>query len=326
MTPRWFGRYRAVAEIGRGHLGTTYLAHADHSNAPVALKRLDTRLADDASFVQSFLEDIDRVSGIDSPFVARILESGKCTGTYFVATEYLHAEPLELTIERAPMPLPLEIACRVIASAADGVHAAHDLRDEEGAPSELVHRHLCPRNIFVGWDGSVKVVDFGVGKFGSKVLALKPGPDRVAYMAPEQVDGGELDRRTDVFALGVMLYELTTGRPLFVREHSSIPPQSAKKLLQIPPPEVDKPSSIIDGYPKALEEIVLRAVSRDPAERHATAYDLARDIEKHVLEDALAVEPSEIASFITPLFEEEIKRREMLLQKLGPRQSTPPPA
>jgi serine/threonine protein kinase len=310
MTPRWFGRYRAVAEIGRGHIGTTYLAHADGSSAPVALKRIDPKLADDASFIQPFLEDAELVAGVDSPFVARILEAGKCTGTYFIASEYLHSEPLAETMRKSRMPL--DVACRVIASAADGVHAAHDLRNEDGKLRDFIHRHLSPRTIFVGWDGTVKIVDFGIAKFVLKSVSTKPGLDRAAYLAPEQQGGqaeASVDRRADIFALGVMLYELTTGQPLFARQH----------------PEIAKPSTIVEGYPPELESIVLRAVSPDPSDRHATAYDLARDLDTKVLKDPLAVDPEQIAAFIKPLFEEEIARRDVLLQKLGPRQSTPPP-
>ena len=170
-----------------------------------------------------FLDEARVAARISHPNVATVFELGKHEDTYWIAMEYLHGEPLRELMRRTEelgTTMPPEIACRVIADAAEGLHAAHELLGKNGEKLNLVHRDVTPHNLFVTYDGNTKVVDFGIAKFTSRMASTRAGTlkGKLAYMSPEQVRGGEVDRRTDIFALGVVLWELTTGHRLFRME------------------------------------------------------------------------------------------------------------
>ena len=169
--------------------------------------------------------------------------------------------------EELGQPMPPEIACRAIADAAEGLHSAHELLGRNGEKLNLVHRDVTPHNLFVNYDGSTKVVDFGIAKFSSRMANTRAGTlkGKLAYMSPEQVAGEPIDRRTDVFALGVVLWELTTGQRLFRMEND------LDTLAKVQECNVPRPSSIVRGYPIDLEKIVTKALAKTKNERYRTA-------------------------------------------------------
>ena len=177
--------------------------------------------------------------------------------TYWIAMEYLHGEPLReimRAVEEGGAPtMGAHLAAKVISDAAEGLHAAHELRDKDGKLLNLVHRDVTPHNLFLTYDGAVKVVDFGIAKVTGRLSTTRAGTlkGKLAYMSPEQVQGISIDRRTDIFALGVVLWELTTGRRLF-RMDSDLETLERVQSCVVPPP-----SSIIDNYPVELESIVM---------------------------------------------------------------------
>src|SRR5271155_2667596 len=171
--------------------------------------------------------------------------------------------------------MPPEIACRVIAEAADGLHAAHELQGKDGEKLNLIHRDVTPHNLFVTYEGVTKVVDFGIAKFADRMASTQAGTlkGKLAYMSPEQVGGEAIDRRTDIFALGVVLWELTTGQRLF-RMDSDL-----DTLAKVQECNIAKPSSIIRGYPIDLEKIVMKALAKNRGERFKTAREFSRALQ-----------------------------------------------
>src|SRR6201996_1961668 len=222
----FLGRYRVVDEIGVGGMASVHLARMDGPGGFqkwVAIKKIHPHLVEDESFVQMFLDEARVAARISHPNVATVFDLGKHDETYWIAMEYLHGEPLREVMRRTEelaAPMPPEIGCRVIADAAEGLHAAHELLGKNGEKLGLVHRDVTPHNLFVTYEGTTKVVDFGIAKFSSRMSSTRAGTlkGKLAYMSPEQVHGEQIDRRTDLFALGVVLWELTTGQRLFRSE------------------------------------------------------------------------------------------------------------
>jgi serine/threonine-protein kinase len=243
----FLGRYRIVDEIGIGGMASVHLARMDGPGGFqkwVAIKKIHPHLVEDESFVQMFLDEARVAARISHPNVATVFDLGKHEDTYWIAMEYLHGEPLREVMRRTEelgTAMPPEIACRVIADAAEGLHAAHELLGKNGEKLGLVHRDVTPHNLFVTYDGVTKVVDFGIAKFASRMSHTRAGTlkGKLAYMSPEQVHGEGIDRRTDIFALGVVLWELTTGQRLFRME------SDLDTLAKVQECNVPRPSTLI---------------------------------------------------------------------------------
>lgn len=312
----FLGRYRVVDEIGIGGMASVHLARMDGPGGFqkwVAIKRIHAHLIEDESFVQMFLDEARVAARISHPNVASVIELGKHQDSYWIAMEYLHGEPLREVMRRTEelgAPMPPEIACRIIADAAEGLHAAHELSGKDGEKMDLVHRDVTPHNLFVTYDGSTKVVDFGIAKFLNRMSNTRHGTlkGKIAYMSPEQVYGEQIDRRTDLFALGVVLWELTTGKRLFRME------SDLDTLAKVQECNVPKPSTIVRGYPLDLEKIVLKALAKKRDDRFRTARELARALQGLLMRRGLFVERDEVASYMRSIFSERIQKRDAHLR------------
>jgi serine/threonine protein kinase len=276
-----FGRYRLLCRIASGGMANLYLARFLRDTTfgkIIAIKRIHEHLAQDEVFCGMLVDEARLCARLCHPNVVQVMELGSARDTLYIAMEYVEGENLKALLRRAQ---PSYAHCaRIVAGVAAGLHHAHELCDGEGQPLEVVHRDVSPQNILISYEGEVKLVDFGVVKArnnlqqtGHKVIKGK-----FAYMAPEQVTGGAVDRRTDVFALGVVLYEITTGRRLF---RAKSPVESVDKVqhLKIPPP-----SRLVPGYPRPLEEVVMTALQRDPARRFQSAGALEDALSELVLQ------------------------------------------
>jgi len=227
-----------------------------------------------------FLDEARIASRVAHPNVCQVLDFGVERSMPYLIMEYLHGETLSTLMKRcAPGPCPLWLATRVIADAARGLHAAHDAVGPDGAPLAVVHRDVSPSNIMVLYDGITKVLDFGVAWTRNRLARSTTSHGlrgKLAYMAPEQLAGGEIDRRADVWALGVTLWETTVGEPLF----GGTDPVAIFREVQSAP--IRAPSELVPDYPPALEQAVLAALARDPAERVPTAAALADMLESYL--------------------------------------------
>ncbi|HEY5241398.1 MAG TPA: serine/threonine-protein kinase, partial [Polyangiaceae bacterium] len=312
----FLGRYRVVDEIGVGGMASVHLARMDGPGGFqkwVAIKRIHPHLVEDESFVNMFLDEARVAARISHPNVATVFELGKHEDTYWIAMEYLHGEPLREVMRRTEelgQPMPPEIACRVIADAAEGLHSAHELLGKNGEKLGLVHRDVTPHNLFVTYDGSTKVVDFGIAKFSSRMANTRAGTlkGKLAYMSPEQVAGEPIDRRTDVFALGVVLWELTTGQRLFRME------SDLDTLAKVQECNVPRPSTIVRGYPIDLEKIVMKALAKTKNERYRTSREFSRALQSLLMRRGLFIASDEVAAYMMSVFGDRIQKREAHLR------------
>ena len=312
----FLGRYRIVDEIGIGGMASVHLARMDGPGGFqkwVAIKKIHPHLVEDESFVQMFLDEARVAARISHPNVATVFDLGKHDDTYWIAMEYLHGEPLREVMRRTEelgTAMPPEIACRVIADAAEGLHAAHELLGKAGEKLGLVHRDVTPHNLFVTYDGVTKVVDFGIAKFSSRMSHTRAGTlkGKLAYMSPEQVHGEGIDRRTDIFALGVVLWELTTGQRLFRME------SDLDTLAKVQECNVPRPSTLIRGYPVDLEKIVMKALAKNRGERFRTAREFSRALQSLLMRRGLFIASDEVAAYTQSIFNDRIQKREAHLR------------
>lgn len=302
LLPERIGRYDILGELGVGGMAVVYLARAEGIGSferLVAVKRMHEHLCRDDSFVQMFLDEARVAARLHHPNVVAVHEVAEDQGRYYLVMEYVRGEPLSFVLNKAwrgpsAEPFPPVIGALLFSEIADAIDSAHELRDLEGRSLEVVHRDISTRNLLLGYDGLLRLLDFGVVKTQDQTHKTKTGSQKgtVAYMAPEQILGRPLDRRVDIFSLGVVLWETTVGKRLFQAESEFA---TAARVRQA---AVPRPSSVRSGYPPVLERIVLKALARDPAERYQTARAL-RDALTEYLSSEPAVLPQHARDYLT---------------------------
>jgi eukaryotic-like serine/threonine-protein kinase len=302
--PVKIGRYRVLCELGQGAMAVLYLGRAVGPGSferLFAIKMIHEHLCRENAFIQMFLNEARIAARLHHPNVISVYEVDVDQGRYYLAMDYVSGENLALTLKHTwnrNRPFPFDIASYVIASACEGLHAAHELKDVQGAPLDVVHRDVAPQNIMIGYDGTIRVMDFGIAKAADQVSQTRPGTMKgtVAYMSPEQIRGEPLDRKADIFALGVVLWETTVGKRLFKSTNDI---NTAARVLRM---NVPRPSSLRPGYPERLEEIVLRALARDTNERYQTTRELGEALQDYLLSAGRRVTTSDVESFMKDVF------------------------
>jgi serine/threonine-protein kinase len=285
----------------------------------VALKQLHARFIHDPDFVSQFINEARLAARIHHAHVVQTLDV-VWTGTQLMLVlEYVDGDTLNRVLRSAVerrQQLPMEIACSMVTGLLHGLHAAHEVRDEEGAPLDIVHRDVSPQNILIGRDGIARVLDFGVAKALAQSPATQTGllKGKFGYMAPEQIMRGQVDRRTDVFAAGVVLWEALTCRRLFQASRNIEQAMSRVVAGDIPPPSAHRP-----GIPPVLDAIVLKAMARDVERRFQSAEELAEAIENSVP----VASPHLVKNWFGPLESEELKQRSELIRSINKRYGTP---
>ncbi|MFZ6178161.1 serine/threonine-protein kinase [Nannocystis pusilla] len=284
-----------IRRLAGGGMGEVYLAAADGPagfRKPAVIKRILPHFANDPEFVQMFVKEARLAAALDHPNIVRVYDFGEAGGSFFYVMEYLHGDSLAGLLPKLAQSdrrLPLVHALTVGLGVSAGLHFAHELRGPDDAPSGLVHRDVSPANVFLTGAGEVKLLDFGIAKVMSSTGVTRDGvrKGKVPYMSPEQCIGAPLDRRSDVFALGILLYEMTTMTRLY-RADNEFATMNLITSGEVPPP-----SRRVADYPPALEAVVLKALSRDREHRHATALALHEDLER--VADELGLRPSPLA-------------------------------
>jgi eukaryotic-like serine/threonine-protein kinase len=299
-----FGRYQLLKKLATGGMGQVFLARQQGPvgfEKLVVVKRILPHLAEEEEFIQMFFDEARIAAHLNHPNIAQIYDLGEAEGTYYIAMEYLHGESVRAVNARANVDrggMPLALKCRIIADAAAGLDFAHRAKSPSGQPLGLIHRDVSPQNVLVGFNGSVKLIDFGVAKARGKVSHTLTGAikGKYAYMSPEQARGEPLDSRSDVFGLGTVFYELLTSSRLFKRE------SEAATLKAVVNAKVDPPSMVAKGIPKALDQIVLKALSRKTKERYQTAGDFLLDVEDFLIRQRLPSTNAHLAAFMHDLY------------------------
>jgi serine/threonine-protein kinase len=298
------GRYELLLPIAAGGMAMVWAARLKGTRGfqkIVAVKTMLPKLSDDAQFEQMFLDEASLASQIRHPHVVEISDLGEQDGVLFLVMEWIDGIPLNQLMKAAKPHggIPLPIGVRLVMQACAGLHAAHELQNAKGQPVGLVHRDISPQNILVTYDGVTKVVDFGVAKataLGNSATAAGQLKGKVSYMAPEQVRGETIDRRVDIFALGIVLYALTTGKHPFRRES-----EAATMYTIASNDPVVAPRKFLPDYPAGLEAVLLKALAKDASDRYATASEFLRALDQALPVAERANTEEDVSTFLTKL-------------------------
>lgn len=272
----------------------------------VVLKRILPQHASSEDFIRMFLAEARLAATLHHPNIVQVYDIGEEAGTYFFTMEYIQGQDLRRLVRaarRKQTPIPLAHILHIIMGMAGGLHHAHEKVGSDGRPLGIVHRDVSPSNVLVTYEGDVKVVDFGIAKAAAAQVSTIAGTlkGKIPYMSPEQCRGEVVDRRSDIFSIGTLLWELTTGKRLFAGDNEFA------ILNRVAKADVPPPSSVRPEYPPELEAIVMRALSVDPENRYPTAIDLQIDLEDFAREARLPVSSARMGRFMRNLFDEEIK-------------------
>ncbi|OGR09218.1 MAG: hypothetical protein A2341_23620 [Deltaproteobacteria bacterium RIFOXYB12_FULL_58_9] len=305
---RQFGNYEILRKVAAGGMAEVFLAKHQGLGGferLVCIKRILPHLSEQEDFIKMFQDEARIVANLIHPNIAQIYDVGQLDGTYYIAMEYVRGEDLrrvyngEVARGRA---MPLEPAAHIAMGAASGLDFAHRQTSIDGRPLGIVHRDVSPQNILVNYDGHVKLIDFGVAKAEGKLNETRSGvlKGKYSYMSPEQASGDPIDGRSDVFALGITLYEVTTGVRLFKRE------SEIETLHAVIEGNVTSPGELIPGYDDEMQEIVMRALAHDPDDRYPTAGDMERSLEGFLVKRNHPTSAASLASYMQDLFAEKL--------------------
>jgi serine/threonine protein kinase len=311
------GRYELLVPIAKGGMAQVWAARLRGSRGFQKIFAIKTILAgamDDTRMERMFLQEATLASQIHHPNVVTTIELGEDEGILYLVMEWVDGESLKFIMSRAAQRgnLPLPIAVNLVGQACKGLHAAHDLRDESGTPIGVVHRDVSAQNVLVTYSGSAKLVDFGIAKATANSAGVTQAGEikgKFAYMAPEQVTGDVVDRRTDIFGMGVILYLLTTGRHPFKGVHTA---ETLQNICSKRPPRL--PSAIIPGYPPELEAVVLKCLAKEPDDRWPTANDMLSALERSMPQSLDGSFEVQVADYMNELLGDRVRERRMQLR------------
>jgi len=295
-------RYDLLLQVAEGGMGSLWLARQEGKHGferIVAIKTILPKLASDAEFRRMFLDEARVVSRIEHPNVAQVLDLGEERGVLFLVMEWIDGDSLiniGRSAERSDVRIPFGVLSRIMVDACAGVHAAHQLADDQGLALGVVHRDLSPHNLLVGFSGTTKVIDFGIAKARNRATAdtsvgLLKG--KIAYMAPEQAMGGEVDRRTDVWSAGASMYRFLAGSTPYNAEDAL----ALLRQLTAGVPPARLPTSV----PEPIRRVVERAIERDADKRFETALEMAAHLEKAMRSADVYATREDVAAFMTEL-------------------------
>jgi serine/threonine protein kinase len=308
--PAPFGKYHLLERLAVGGMAEIYLAKAFGAagfERLLVIKKILPHMAEDDEFITMFIDEARIASTLNHSNVAQINELGKEGGAYFIAMEFVHGKDLSRIYERSvqvkrniPIPLAVLIASRIC----EGLDYAHRRTDSTGNNLQIIHRDVSPGNVLVSYDGDVKLIDFGIAKATNRMGRTTAGTlkGKFGYMSPEQVRGLPLDHRSDVFTVGILLYEMLTGERLFGGESDFGTLEKVRNAIVTPPTTYNR------KIPKELENTVLRALAKDPEERHEWASDLQEDLVRFLMHDGSLITGKSLASFVRDLFSKDIAR------------------
>jgi serine/threonine-protein kinase len=315
-------RYDLLAEIASGGMATVYLgrlAGMGGFERLVAIKRLHPHLESDISFVEMFLDEARLAAKLHHPNVVSTLEVGATAQGHFLVMDYIEGDTLARLIARTTAKkerVAIAVSLRIIHDVLAGLQAAHDLRAEDGTGMNLVHRDVSPQNILVGVDGITRITDFGVARAEARLTTTRSGQvkGKLGYMAPEQARGDAIDQRTDIFAVGIVLWELLTGQRLFRSKSGG----DVEVLHRIVYEEVPTARSVEPSVPAALNALCMRALARDSAERFPDCANFADALEAASAGTARMATPREVARVVDELVGHDVRARRSVLRSIAP--------
>jgi len=324
--PTAFGKYYLLERISVGGMAEVFRAKAfgaEGFERLVAVKRILPNIAEDKDFIRMFVDEAKLAVQLTHANIAQIFDLGVVDGSYYIALEHVHGRDLRGVFERCRHlgeAMPVAQACFLAMKVCEGLDYAHNKRDQAGRELALVHRDVSPPNVLVSFEGEVKLIDFGIAKAAGMGSRTRAGvlKGKFGYMSPEQVSGAQVDRRSDVFSCGIVLYELLTGERLFTGESDYTTLEKVKNVEILPPSTYNR------KVPDELERIVLKALAKDTADRYQNAIDLHDELQAFVYTAGEFYSRKDLASWMKQVFRKEIEDETAKLESY--RQLKAPPA
>jgi serine/threonine protein kinase len=307
--PQRLGRYEILCHIATGGMAEIYLARAtglEGFELLAVVKQIRRRVASNREFVEMFLDEARVAATLRHPNVVHVYDVGMSHGVYYFAMEFLHGQDASMIARAARLrrqPVPLEHVIGIAAGTCAGLHYAHEKMDSTGRPCGIVHRDISPQNVFVTFEGGIKIIDFGIAKAANRLTNTRHGvvKGKLRYLSPEQAASQPLDRRSDIFSLGTLLWELLTGRRLF---HGRTEFDVLRAIVKDDAPA---PSTFCLDCPPELDRIILRALHRQAAERYQSAEELQLELEAFARSRQLAVSTVGLSRYLKDLFAEQLR-------------------
>ena len=314
-----YGPYQLIDRIAVGGMAEVFKAKRSGVagfEKTLAVKRILPHLSDNEEFVNMFVDEAKMVAGLTHPNIVQIFDLGQIEKSYFIAMEYVHGRDLRTILKRAKekeLRLPLDLSLRIASALCAALEFAHRKKDERGRAMEIVHRDVSPQNILISFEGDVKLTDFGIAKAATKASNTDRGALRgkLLYMSPEQAWGKALDRRSDLFSLGLVLYEMVTDQKPFLLggDGSEMTILEKVRRCEIAPARSQNPK-----MPESVDRLVMKALAKDPDERYQDAAEMARAVER-VIRERQPLSASELKRFMELLFDRD-EREEAIPEDL----------
>lgn len=315
--PIAFGKYYLLERINVGGMAEVFKGKAfgvEGFERLVAVKRILPNIAEDEEFITMFIDEAKIAVQLQHANIAQIFDLGKVDDSYFIALEYVHGKDLRAIfdhVRRAGELMPMPQATFIVMQLCEGLDYAHNKRDPQGRELNLVHRDVSPQNMLVGYEGEIKLVDFGIAKAAGKASKTQAGilKGKFGYMSPEQVRGLPVDRRSDIFSLGIVLYELLTGERLFIGESDFSTLEKVRNVEILPPSSFNKKVS------PELERIVLKALAKDVEDRYQNAIDLHDDLQAFLYSIGEFYSRKDLSTWMKKTFAQELAEENAKLEE-----------
>ncbi|WNG20017.1 protein kinase [Cystobacter fuscus] len=312
-----FGKYLLLDRINIGGMAEVWrgkMFGAGGFERLVAIKRILPNIAEDDEFISMFIDEAKISVQLNHANIAKIEELGQIQNNYFIAMEYIPGKDMRAIFDRGRKksePAPVPLVAYVVSKMCEGLDYAHRKKDGMGRDMNIVHRDISPQNILISFEGEVKVIDFGIAKAAGKATKTQAGilKGKFGYMSPEQIRGLPLDRRSDIFAIGVCLYEMLTGERLFVGDSDFSVLEKVRKAEVVPPSAYNR------RIPESLEKIVLKALARDVDERYQYANELGDDLQRFLITSESIFSRKDLMQYMKSTFAEDVEREKQRLQE-----------
>ncbi|MEM7447093.1 MAG: serine/threonine-protein kinase [Myxococcota bacterium] len=312
-----FGTYLLLERVNVGGMAEVFKAKSfgvEGFERLVAVKRILPSIAEDSEFVTMFVDEAKIAVQLNHANIAQIFDLGRVEDSFFIAMEYVHGKDARAIFDRARKrgeTIPIPMSCYVLMKVCEALDYAHNKKDDRGRDLSLVHRDVSPQNVLISYDGDTKIIDFGIAKAANKAGKTQAGilKGKFGYMSPEQVRGLPLDRRSDIFSLGIVLYELLTGERLFVGESDF---STLEKVRNV---EIAPPRSYNHRIPEELEQIVLKTLAKDADDRYQTTMDLHDDLQSFTYTSGNVFSRKDLNAYMRKMFADEIAKESARDQK-----------
>lgn len=304
-----FGQYLLLEKIATGGMAELFKAKrkgVEGFEKILAIKRILPHMSDNDEFITMFIDEAKLAAQLTHQNICQIFDLGKIESSYYIAMEYVHGKDLRAVLRASrskKKPFPVELAILVISKISSALDYAHRKRDAGGQLLNLVHRDISPQNILMSYEGEVKLVDFGIAKAATKAHVTQHGAlkGKLLYMSPEQAWGKAVDKRTDIFSLGVVMYEMLTGAPLFLDENDT----EVTILEKVREAKIGPVRDLNSTVPDQLERIITRVLHKNPDERYQTALDLQKDLDNLFYSEGYNATSGSLANYVQSLFPED---------------------